>query len=108
MIYELRIYRCVPGKLPELKKRFETVILAAWEKHGIRAVGFWTTLIGESNQNFYYLLEWNDLAERERVWNRYLCDPERLKAREESEMAGPIVANISNTMLEPTAFSRMK
>ena len=27
MIYELRIYECVPGKLPDLNKRFSTITL---------------------------------------------------------------------------------
>ena len=27
MIYELRIYQCIPGKLPALLKRFETKTL---------------------------------------------------------------------------------
>jgi hypothetical protein len=36
MIYELRIYQCVPGKLPALLKRFETKTLDIWKKHGIR------------------------------------------------------------------------
>jgi hypothetical protein len=50
MIYELRIYRCVPGRKPALLSRFENETLRIWEKHGIRQAGFWTTLIGESNQ----------------------------------------------------------
>jgi NIPSNAP len=36
MIYELRIYQCVPGRLPVLLKRFEDHTLKIWEKHGIR------------------------------------------------------------------------
>ena len=44
MIYELRVYRCVPGRLPALLKRFDTVTLKLWEKHGIRQAGFFTTL----------------------------------------------------------------
>ena len=108
MVYELRVYRCVPGRLPDLSRRFETVTLKIWDKHGIRPVGFWTTLIGESNQDLYYLLEWKDLAERERVWGGFMSDPEWLKARAESEKNGPIVAQISNTILAPTAFSKMK
>ena len=36
MIYEMRVYRCVPGRLPALLKRFETVTLKLWEKHGIK------------------------------------------------------------------------
>jgi hypothetical protein len=46
MIYELRIYQCVPGRLPVLLKRFEDHTLKIWEKHGIRQAGFWTVLIG--------------------------------------------------------------
>ena len=50
MIYELRIYHSMPGKLPALLSRFQNHTLRIWEKHGIRQAGFWTTLIGESNQ----------------------------------------------------------
>ena len=30
MIYELRIYHCVPGRLPELVKRFDTITFNIW------------------------------------------------------------------------------
>jgi len=43
MLYEQRIYTCLPGRLPALNRRFETVTLKLWEKHAIRPVGFWTT-----------------------------------------------------------------
>ena len=56
MIYELRVYRCLPNRLPALLKRFETKTLRLWEKHGIRQAGFWTTMIGESNHELTYLL----------------------------------------------------
>ena len=108
MIHELRIYRCMPGRLPDLQKRFETVTLKLWEKHGLRQVGFWTTLIGASNQELHYMLEWKDMAERERVFNAFMGDPEWQKARAESEKNGPIVANIDSRLLAPTAFSKMK
>ena len=65
MIYEMRVYRCVPGRLPALLKRFETVTLKLWKKHGIRQTGFFTTLISESNQELTYFLAWESLAERE-------------------------------------------
>jgi hypothetical protein len=60
MIYEMRIfYRCVPGRLPALLRRFEKVTLELWKKHGIRQAGFWTTLIGDSNHESTYLLAWD-------------------------------------------------
>jgi hypothetical protein len=40
MIYELRIYRCVPGRKPALLSRFENETLRIWERHGIRQAGF--------------------------------------------------------------------
>jgi hypothetical protein len=108
MLYELRVYRCMPGRLPDLNKRFETITLKLWEKHGIRPVGFWTTLVGESNQELHYLLEWKDMAERERVFGGFMADPDWQKARAETEKNGQLVANIANTFLAPTAYSKMK
>jgi hypothetical protein len=108
MIHELRIYRCVPGRLPALLNRFETITLKLWEKHGIRQAGFWTTLIGESNQDLHYLLAWESLAEREAKWNTFAADPEWLKARAETEKDGAIVAQVTNAILQPTGFSAVK
>jgi hypothetical protein len=108
MIYELRVYRCVPGRLPALLKRFEGTTLELWKKHGIRQAGFWTVLVGESNQDLYYLLQWESLAEREKKWNAFMSDPEWLTKRAESERDGAIVASISNSFLQPTAFSSVK
>jgi hypothetical protein len=108
MIYELRVYRCVTGRLPALLKRFETTTLELWKKHGIRQAGFWTTLIGESNNDLTYLLAWDSLAEREQKWNAFASDPEWLAKRAESERDGPIVETLSNQILAPTAFSAVK
>jgi hypothetical protein len=108
MIHELRIYECVPGRLPDLNQRFSTITLKLWERHGIRQAGFWTTLIGDSTNDLTYLLAWDSLAERERKWNAFAADPEWLKVRAESEADGPINANVSNQILVPTAFSSVK
>lgn len=108
MIHELRIYDCAPGRLPALMKRFETITLKLWERHGIRQAGFWTTLVGESNQQLIFLLEWESLAERERKWNAFASDPEWLQKRAETEKDGPIVANVSNQILMPAPFSSVK
>jgi hypothetical protein len=108
MLYELRVYECVPGKLPDLLKRFDTITLKIWEKHGIKQAGFWTTVIGESNQILYYLLSWASLAEREQKWNAFQADQEWIKARAQTEANGAIVAKVTNAILAPTAFSSVK
>jgi hypothetical protein len=108
MIHELRIYRCLPGRLPALLKRFETTTLGIWERHGIRQAGFWTVAIGEGNSDLYYLLAWDSLAEREAKWGAFVVDPEWIAKRAESERDGPIVAAIDNMILQPTAFSAVR
>ncbi len=104
MIYELRIYR----RLPALLNRFEQTTLAIWQRHGIRPTGFWTTLIGESNQDLTYMLAWEGLAERETKWTAFQSDPEWISKRAESEAGGQIIANITSSLLQPTGFSTVK
>jgi hypothetical protein len=108
MIYELRVYRTLPGRMPALLKRFEGATLRIWEKHGIRQAGFWTTVLGESNNDLTYLIAWDSLGEREKRWGEFASDPEWIAARNESEKDGQIVANITSSILQPTAFSSVR
>jgi hypothetical protein len=108
MLYELRIYHCVPGRLPALLKRFDTITLKLWEKHGIKQAGFWTVQIGGSNQDLYYMLQWDSLADREKKWAIFANDPEWHAKRAETEKDGAIVASVENLILQPTAFSSVK
>jgi hypothetical protein len=108
MIYELRIYDCLPGRMPALLKRFNDHTLGLWDKHGIRQAGFFTTAVGESNNQLTYFLAWESMAERETKWAAFVSDPAWHKVRDDSERDGLILANISNQLLTPTAFSSVK
>ena len=108
LIHELRVYHCLPGRLPALLNRFATITLPIWQRHGIRQAGFWTVAIGESNQDLYYLLEWESLAERDTKWTAFQSDPEWLEKRAGTERDGQIVGSITNAILQPTAFSSVK
>lgn len=108
MIYELRIYTSPPGRLPDLLARFQNLTLGLWDKHGIRQAGFWTTMIGESNNQLTYLLAWESLAERETKWTAFIKDPDWISGRDHTERNGPIVANVSTQLLQPTAFSSVR
>ena len=105
MIHELRVFHCVPGRLPALLKRFENDTLRLFEKHGIKQLGFWTVAIGESNNDLFLILEWESLTEREQKFRSFLKDPEWLDVWRKSEEDGPLEAAITNTILVPTAFS---
>lgn len=106
MIYELRVYSCLPGRLPALLKRFENDTLRLWEKHGIEQAGFWTTLVGASNNDLTYMIRWASLADRETRWNAFVADPEWIAAKNASEADGPILSNVASQFLAPTKFSR--
>lgn len=109
MMYELRVYHCLPGRLPALLRRFDQLTLKIWERHGIRQAGFFTDHIGTDCSNkLTYLLAWESLAERERLWSAFLADPDWLKGKADSEKDGPLVARIDNSILAPTAFSATK
>jgi hypothetical protein len=108
MIVEMRVYHCVPTRLPALLDRFQTITLGFFEKYGIRQIGFWTTLIGPDNHALTYLLQWESLAEREQKWNAFQADPEWIAKRNATEAEKPIVARIENQFLAPTAFSAMR
>jgi len=108
MIYEMRVYRTVPNRLPNLLARFTDHTLRIWAKHGIRQAGFWTVLVGESNQDLVYLVQWDSMADREKKWNAFQADPEWIAKRAETEKDGPIVSSITNSFLAPTSFSSVR
>jgi hypothetical protein len=64
--------------------------------------------LGDGNHDLYYMLEWNDMAERERKWSAFAADGEWLAKRAESERDGPIIANITSSFLAPTAYSKTR
>jgi hypothetical protein len=104
MIHELRVYRALPGRFGPMVARFGTLVIPMWKRFGIRPAGFWTTVIGESSQELFYMLEWESLAERETKWAAFLADPEWIAKLKESEADGPMIANIANTILSPVDF----
>lgn len=108
MIYELRIYDCLPGRLPALLKRFNDHTLGIWDRLGIRQAGFFTTMVGEHSNRLTYFLAWDSLAERETKWAAFVNDPAWHHARDDSERDGQLLANVSSQFLSPTAFSSVK
>jgi hypothetical protein len=107
-IHELRVYHCAQGRLPALHRRFEEATLPLWQRHGIDAVGFWTTEVGPSNQALTFMIRWDSLATRERIWSAFSADPEWIAARARFEAEGPIVARIENQLLVPTRYSPLQ
>ena len=103
MIYELRIYRALPGRMPALLNRFQSTTLRIWQKHGIRQAGFWTTAIGESNNELTYMLAWKSLPNAMRSGARSRAirsgSPPAPRARRRTDRS-----DHRQSILQPTAF----
>ena len=74
MLYELRVYRTVPGKLPAINDRFAKHTIGFFKKHGMGIVGFWNDEIGRSNQ-LTYMLAFDSMADREAKFAAFQADP---------------------------------
>ena len=104
MLYELRIYEAVPGKMPSLHDRFANHTVGLFKKHGIGMLGFWIDEIGASNQ-MTYIVSFESMADREKKWSNFQADPDWQRARAESERDGPLVARVRNTFMRLTPYS---
>ena len=99
MLYELRIYRCVPGKRGAVLDRIRSTVLPIWERYGIRPFKFWTAVTDEGGDELYYMLEWSSLAERDERLSAFRADDEWGQRRAESEADGPLILSESSTVL---------
>lgn len=106
MLYEYRRYEAMPGRLPDLHRRFREITLGLWERHGIQQVGFWEASVGTSNE-LHYLLRWQNMGDREAKWTAFQADPEWQRARAATEANGPIVRRVENAFWAPTDYSNL-
>jgi hypothetical protein len=107
MIYELRVYRVVQGRMADLLTRFEHQTLPIMARHGFLQAGFWTTIVGRSEQ-LTYLLAWESLAQCQEQWAAFESDAEWLAIRKSTEENGPLIFEIESSLLRPTNFSAVK
>ncbi|WP_214368304.1 NIPSNAP family protein [Pseudonocardia sp. H11422] len=106
MIYEIREYTTVPGRMPALIKRFKDHTLGIFAKHGMECVFISLTELGDNGNNeLVYVMKWDSYAEMADKWAAMMSDPEWVKVKAASEEDGPIVAKLSRRVLNPGAFA---
>jgi hypothetical protein len=103
-LFEYRVYEAVPGKLPALNRRFQTITLDYFKTHGIGVVGFWEAVTGTSNE-LHYILRFDSLAHRDTAWSAFQADPGWQRDRAETERDGPLVARVRNQFWKMTDYS---
>ena len=103
MIYELRTYHVMPGTMAEYSKVFGEFVMPVFKKLGFRVIGVWTPVIGESDE-FTYMLEFNDLAERESKFKALAAEPDMVAYRQQPTR----VARVTNKIFSPQPYSPLK
>jgi len=109
--YEMRTYHVADGKMDALHARFRDHTLRLFKKHGIESVGYWTVSAksGEGPKNtLVFILAYPSKEEQPKRWQAFASDPEWVKAKNESERDGPLVAKVEQTFMAPTDYSPVK
>jgi len=107
VIYEMRSYEVVPGKMPEVHARVQNHTIRFMQKHGIEPVGFWEAAVGESGV-LHYIVKFDDFTHFERSWASMRADGEWLRVLAESNKDGQTVARVRNQIWRPTAYSPLR
>ena len=109
-IFELRTYESPNVKASKTKiKMFDDAEIKIFRRCEMAPVFFGETLIGRNLPNLTYMLAYDDLAMRDKVWKTFGADPEWQKLRSTPGLTDPeIVSNISNSILRPLPFSPIR
>jgi hypothetical protein len=109
-MFEVRTYESNnTGTLRRKVKMFNDGEIGAFERAGGQPVFFGETLIGANQPNLTYMLSYEDLAGRDKVWKAFGADPVWQKLRSTPGLSdAEIVSNISNYLVTPLPFSQIR
>jgi hypothetical protein len=109
-IFELRTYESSNTKAARRKiKMFNDAESGIFKRLGMQPVFFGETIVGKNLPNLTYMVTFENLAAREKLWSDFGKDAEWQKLRSAPELADAlIVSNISNSILRPMPFSPIK
>jgi len=109
-ILELRTYESnTPATLRKKVDMFNGGEMGIFQRLGMNPVFFGEALIGSKLPHLTYMLAYEDLAARDRLWRAFGSDPEWLRLRSQPGLSdADIVSNISNVILRPAAISDIR
>jgi hypothetical protein len=111
MIYELRLYTVVPGRMEHNHGRFKDHLPILLARHEISNVGRWTATAGPNAPMFVYLMVYEDLSQRERQWSSFYADDEWWQVRAQTNAGSQMVERFdlfflrANALWTPSASS---
>lgn len=109
-VFELRTYESQTFVTLARKVRmFNGGEAQIFKRLGMRPVFFGETIVGARQPNLVYMLSFDSLAERDRLWSAFGSDPEWRKISSDPQLKDDqIVGNISNVILRGLPFSTIR
>ena len=109
-IFELRTYESNNSSTLARKiKMFNDAEISIFKRLGMQPVFFGETIVGSRMPNLTYMLSFENLAAREKLWQAFGADPEWQKLRSQpGNNDAEIVSNTSNSILRPLPFSDIR
>lgn len=104
MLYELRIYTILEGRMDAIQQRFERHTLGIFERLGIKVADFWIDQTG--HPKLYYVIEYKNMEDRQLKWGTFVQDPEWVEVKRKSEESGPIIEKIEEIFMRRAEFFR--
>jgi hypothetical protein len=103
MVYELRTYTTLEGRLPALHARFRDHTMQLFGKHGIKNVMYWTP--ADKKNTLVYLIAHASREAAAKSWKAFGSDLEWKKVRDQSMKDGKILTGVKRQYLTPTDYS---
>lgn len=108
MIYEVREYVPVAGRLKDVGDLFTSVVVPLFATYEMDVVQAGFTTIGDHCFNeFVYTMRFSDLADMERKWRAFLDDPTWISALAERERTGPLYQTIRRRVVDAAMFDEV-
>jgi hypothetical protein len=109
-IFELRTYESLNEVTVQRKaKMFDDGEAGIFRRLGMSPVFFGVAIFGRNLPKLSYMLSYDDMAAREKLWRAFGSDPEWKKLRAQPGLSdAEIVSNISNPILRPLSFSPIR
>ena len=112
--FELRIYKCEPGRLPNLNARFRDHTVALFAKHGMTNFGYWTPMdkAQGADDTLVYILAHKSKEAAAASFKAFRDDPAWIAARKASEekAGGSLTAKdgVQSIFMKATDYSPTK
>ena len=109
-LFEVRTYESNNSATLRRKvKMFNDGEIGAFQRAGGQPVFFGEAIVGPNQPSLTYMLSYDDLAGRDKVWKAFGADPEWQKLRTTPGLSdAEIVSNITNYLVTPLPFSPIR